>query len=189
MSKLAFIFILFALCANAEKNKEQSEDLKTHNDNVKSIFGRLLKSIVKINEQRYDAMKKLTKLQDGNVAMDVLRKGKHDSKEGLGSVMALVVLDEENPEKPEAKRLSADKADSFDNSDINSGEEKIKNQVDQEKQNTLRVWKSCQKKAAKVCRKACTDAYKTTCSEYACNRKMKKTLKKECRIACKNRFH
>uniref|UniRef100_A0A2A4JFM3 EF-hand domain-containing protein n=1 Tax=Heliothis virescens TaxID=7102 RepID=A0A2A4JFM3_HELVI len=49
-------------------------------------------------------------------------------------------------------------------------------------------WRSCQKKASKVCREACVVAYKNSCDEHRCKKKLKKTLKKQCKMSCKDFF-
>nr|XP_049707534.1 uncharacterized protein LOC126056912 [Helicoverpa armigera] len=49
-------------------------------------------------------------------------------------------------------------------------------------------WRSCQKKASKVCREACVVAYKNSCDEHKCKKKLKRTLKKQCKMSCKDFF-
>ncbi|XP_050555762.1 uncharacterized protein LOC126911637 [Spodoptera frugiperda] len=58
-----------------------------------------------------------------------------------------------------------------------------------EKSDFLRKrWKSCRKEAAKVCREACVVSYKNACDEHECGRRLKKTMKKECKRNCKDLF-
>ncbi|CAH1642479.1 unnamed protein product [Spodoptera littoralis] len=49
-------------------------------------------------------------------------------------------------------------------------------------------WKSCRKTAAKVCKEACKISYMNACSEYDCEKKLKKAMSKECKRNCKDMF-
>ncbi|XP_022828832.1 uncharacterized protein LOC111358137 [Spodoptera litura] len=49
-------------------------------------------------------------------------------------------------------------------------------------------WKSCRKTAAKVCKQACNISYKNACSEFDCEKKLKRAMKKECKRNCKDMF-
>lgn len=52
-----------------------------------------------------------------------------------------------------------------------------------------RKWNySCDKKAAKTCRKACISASKSTCQQYDCRKKLRKRFRKECKRHCRSRF-
>ncbi|CAH4037541.1 unnamed protein product [Pieris brassicae] len=52
-----------------------------------------------------------------------------------------------------------------------------------------RSWRdSCNRKAAKLCRKACVSTYKIVCGAYLCKRGMKRSFKKECKRNCRGRF-
>lgn len=47
---------------------------------------------------------------------------------------------------------------------------------------------SCDKRAVKVCRKACVDAHRNGCMLYQCSRRAKKAFSKECKRSCKQLF-
>ncbi|CAK1549238.1 unnamed protein product [Leptosia nina] len=52
-----------------------------------------------------------------------------------------------------------------------------------------KTWRdSCDRKAAKVCRKACVTTYKIVCSAYLCKKSMKRSFRRECKRNCKARF-
>lgn len=47
---------------------------------------------------------------------------------------------------------------------------------------------SCDKKAAKTCRKACKMAVKNVCRAYRCKRSLRSRFNKECKESCKSKF-
>ena len=50
-------------------------------------------------------------------------------------------------------------------------------------------WRSsCDRKAAKVCIKACRNTYKSVCGSFRCKRSMKRSFKRECKSNCKAKF-
>lgn len=48
---------------------------------------------------------------------------------------------------------------------------------------------SCDKSAARACKKACVSAYKNVCMIYKCSRRAKKAYRKECKRSCKAKFN
>lgn len=54
---------------------------------------------------------------------------------------------------------------------------------------TRRRWhRSCDKKASKVCKRACADAIKNVCSMYKCSKRMLRRRKNRCYRTCKSNF-
>ncbi|CAD0206069.1 unnamed protein product [Chrysodeixis includens] len=51
-----------------------------------------------------------------------------------------------------------------------------------------KAWKSCQRQAAKMCKKACLVSYKNACDSSSCKSKFKKSMKKGCKRNCKDFF-
>ncbi|CAH2098761.1 unnamed protein product [Euphydryas editha] len=61
---------------------------------------------------------------------------------------------------------------------------------DREKELLRKSWNySCNKKAAKVCRKACITTYKTVCDSHKCSSNMRKKFKRKCKSNCDDRFN
>lgn len=56
------------------------------------------------------------------------------------------------------------------------------------KKQILRLFKSCNRKAAKTCKKACRAASRDVCERFRCSRKMKRSFKKKCARECKSKF-
>ncbi|CAH0718518.1 unnamed protein product, partial [Brenthis ino] len=50
-------------------------------------------------------------------------------------------------------------------------------------------WRSsCDRKASKVCIKACKSAYKIVCGSYKCKKAMKRSFRRECKSNCEAKF-
>lgn len=81
-----------------------------------------------------------------------------------------------------SKTLKKEKEDEFPLANLNLN--------DREKDLLRKSWNySCNKKAAKVCRRACISTYKTVCDSHKCSSSMKRKFKRKCRSNCNDRFN
>ncbi|XP_073965715.1 uncharacterized protein isoform X1 [Choristoneura fumiferana] len=192
-------------------NDTEHQALKVQINDAKHAkeFSTLLNSIVNVNKERYDTLKRMSRLQQfpSYPPRQTLRGGEsedssEDDDDGSGpEIVAYLVLPaeaqslrashksedtetEEETEKDVSKEKHTEKP-----SQLSVKDEipiKGKNISDDDKlRDSLR---SCTSKTIKRCKRACKKAKNEVCSVYACKRKMKTKFNKQCKKSCREEF-
>ncbi|KAJ0170523.1 hypothetical protein K1T71_013894 [Dendrolimus kikuchii] len=170
---MLFSFLVTLITAQNLPNSTEKEE------NVRKNFANLLKSIVKVNENRVETLKKLTQLKESMLNSKSRFQEEGDLREDSEEDVLIFRKD-----KPESQRRL-----------YNGLDKKLlpgtlnKDQGPDSLMDTRRSWRgSCNRKIAKTCRRACLDAHRNVCRIYRCGRGVKRTFKKECRRTCRYKF-
>ncbi|XP_073965716.1 uncharacterized protein isoform X2 [Choristoneura fumiferana] len=180
-------------------NDTEHQALKVQINDAKHAkeFSTLLNSIVNVNKERYDTLKRMSRLQQfpSYPPRQTLRGGEsedssEDDDDGSGpEIVAYLVLPQQEP-------VESDESDDNDdtigiaplrpimgllnNSSLSEAEDETLRTDYIE--NTLR---SCHKRGFKRCKRACSDALREGCSVYMCHSRFKQKFRKECKRACR----
>ncbi|RVE44961.1 hypothetical protein evm_010386 [Chilo suppressalis] len=95
----------------------------------------------------------------------------------------------------EIEDSSDTESDSSEDKSFESGGLDIKQDIDHDDntgkgndQVLRKALRSCNRRAYRKCKEACTSAYKITCSEFYCSRRKKNSFRKSCKTNCRLNF-
>ncbi|XP_073965717.1 uncharacterized protein isoform X3 [Choristoneura fumiferana] len=186
-------------------NDTEHQALKVQINDAKHAkeFSTLLNSIVNVNKERYDTLKRMSRLQQfpSYPPRQTLRGGEsedssEDDDDGSGpEIVAYLVLPEQDP------NLRASGDSSSESGEMETGtyprtrsklkkDKKKKRGAMKQKMNekeTLQV-ETLASSESKKCIKACKKVQDEVCDTFECTSKLQRVFKKECKRACEDVF-
>ncbi|RVE44963.1 hypothetical protein evm_010388 [Chilo suppressalis] len=197
MKCVALSLVLFNLTLLGRSKIITRKDSSNVKKDAQAKFADLLQEMIKINEERFEAMKQLTRLQEKTLSSNFLRS-KNDDTLGILAitstpVMVILgghVLGRHSLFKLEKllskwkKIVPPESSSSLESEFADNLIMQFPNFITRRRNEIF-----CVKTASRLCKRSCIKSYRDTCLRYKCTRKLRKRAKSNCKRTCKKEFN